>query len=38
MDPDLVRRNNRFGLALLGLVLLLFAGSIVIAVIYNAVS
>ena len=38
MDPELARRNNRLGLALLGLVVVLFAGSIVIAIIYNAVS
>jgi len=38
MDPDSARKNVRLGLALLGLALLLFAGSILVAVIYNAVS
>ena len=38
MDPDTARKNVRLGLGLLALVLILFAGSIVIAVIYNAAS
>jgi hypothetical protein len=38
MDPETARKNVRLGLALLALVLILFAGSIVIAVIYNAAS
>jgi hypothetical protein len=38
MNPEIARKNVRLGLALLGLALLLFAGSIVVAVIYNAVS
>jgi hypothetical protein len=38
MDPETARRNVRLGLALLGLSLLLFAGSILIAEIYNVVS
>ena len=38
MDPETARKNVRLGLALLALALILFAGSIVIAVIYNAVS
>jgi hypothetical protein len=38
MDPETARKNVRLGLALLALVLILFAGSILIAVIYNAVS
>jgi hypothetical protein len=38
MDPELSRRNNLFGLALLGLALILFAGSIVVALVYNALA
>jgi hypothetical protein len=38
MDPRLARKNVRLGLALFGLALLLFAGSIVIAEIYNVAS
>jgi uncharacterized membrane protein len=38
MDPETARKNVRLGLALLGLALLLFAGSILIAEIYNVVS
>jgi hypothetical protein len=38
MDPETARKNVRLGLALLGLALVLFAGSILIAVIYNAAS
>jgi hypothetical protein len=38
MDPETARKNARLGLALLALVLILFAGSILIAVIYNAAS
>jgi hypothetical protein len=38
MDPELSRRNMRLGFVLLGVVLVLFAGSIVVAVIYNALS
>jgi hypothetical protein len=38
MDPETARKNVRLGLGLLALVLILFAGSILIAVIYNAVS
>jgi hypothetical protein len=38
MDPETARKNVRLGLALLALALILFAGSILIAVIYNAVS
>jgi len=34
MDPELARKNVRFGLALFGLFLLLFAGSIGIALLY----
>ena len=38
MDPELSRRNVRLGLVLLALVLVLFGGSIVVAVIYNAIA
>jgi hypothetical protein len=38
MDPELSRRNMRLGLVLLAVVLVLFAGSVVVAVIYNALS
>ena len=36
--PELARKNLRWGLALLGLALVLFAGSIIVALIYNAAS
>jgi hypothetical protein len=36
VDPELARRNVRLGLALFAIVLVLFAGSIVVAEIYNA--
>jgi hypothetical protein len=38
MDPGTARKNVRLGLALLALVLILFAGSILIAEIYNVAS
>jgi len=38
MDPETARKNVRLGLALLALVLILFAGSIIIAEIYNVAS
>ena len=38
MDPETARKNVRLGLALLAFVLILFGGSILIAVIYNAAS
>ena len=38
MDPETARKNVRLGLALLAVAFVLFAGSILIAVIYNAVS
>jgi hypothetical protein len=38
MDPETARKNVRLGLALFGLALLLVAGSILIAEIYNVVS
>jgi hypothetical protein len=36
MDPEIARKNVRWGLALFGFALLLFAGSIGVAEIYNA--
>jgi hypothetical protein len=38
MEPELARKNVKLGLALFGLALFLFAGSILIAEIYNVVS
>ena len=38
MDPELARKNLLLGLVLLAIALVLFAGSIVIAVLYNALS
>ena len=38
MDPELARKNIRLALALLALVLLLFAGSIAVAEVYNALA
>jgi hypothetical protein len=38
MDPELARRNMRLGLLLLGIALVLAAGSVAIAVIYDAVA
>jgi hypothetical protein len=38
MDPELARKNVRLGLILFGIALLLAAGSVVVAVIYNAAS
>jgi hypothetical protein len=35
MDPDLARKNFRLGLLLLALVLVLFAGSLVVAIAYR---
>lgn len=35
MNPELARRNVRLGLALLAIVLVLFAGSIAVAEVYN---
>jgi hypothetical protein len=34
LDPDLARRNNRLGLALFGLFLLLFVGTILVGLLY----
>ena len=36
MDPELARKNIRLGLILLALVLVLFAGSVAVAELYNA--
>jgi hypothetical protein len=38
MDPELSRKNIRLGLLLLGLALVLLAGSVAIAVIYDALA
>jgi hypothetical protein len=38
MDPGLARRNMRLGLLLFGIALVLAAGSVAIAVIYDAVA
>jgi hypothetical protein len=38
MDPELARKNVRLGLVLFAVAVALFAGSIVVAVLYNAVS
>ncbi len=38
MDRELARRNLRLGIVLFTLVLLIFAGSIAIAEIYNALA
>jgi hypothetical protein len=38
MDPELARKNVRLGLLLLGIALVLLAGSVVVAVIYDAVA
>ena len=37
MEPELARKNLRLGLLLLGIALVLLAGSVAIAVIYDAV-
>ena len=36
MDPELARKNNLFGWALFGLFLLLFVGTIGVALVYLA--
>jgi hypothetical protein len=36
MEPELARKNLRLGLALFAVALVLFAGSIAVAEIYNA--
>jgi hypothetical protein len=35
VDPELARQNNRLGLLLLALVLVLFAGSLIVAIAYR---
>ena len=37
MDPELSRKNLKLGLILLGIALILLAGSVAVAVIYDAV-
>lgn len=36
IDPELTRKNNRLGLLLLALVLVLFVGSLVVAIVYRS--
>ena len=36
MEPELARRNTRLGLLLYGLIVVLFAGSIVVALVWDA--
>jgi hypothetical protein len=36
LDPELARKNMRLGLLLLGVALLLLIGSVVVAVVYDA--
>jgi hypothetical protein len=38
LDPELSRQNIRFGLVLLAVILVLFVGSVIVAIIYNALS
>jgi hypothetical protein len=38
MEPELARKNVRLGLLLLGIALILLAGSVAIAVIYDALA
>ena len=38
MDPELSRKNMRLGLLLLAIALVLFAGSVAIAIIYDSVA
>jgi hypothetical protein len=38
MDPELNRKNIRLGLLLLGIVLVLLAGSVAVAVLYDALA
>ncbi len=35
MNPELARKNLRLGLALLAIAIVLFAGSIIVAEVYN---
>jgi hypothetical protein len=38
VDPELSRKNMRLGLLLLGIALVLLAGSVAIAIIYDSVA
>jgi hypothetical protein len=38
VDPELARKNMRLGLLLLGVALLLLIGSVLVAVIYDALA
>jgi hypothetical protein len=38
VDPELARKNMRLGLLLLGISLVLLAGSVAVALIYDAVA
>jgi hypothetical protein len=38
VEPELTRQNLRLGLVLLAVMLVLFVGSVIVAVIYNALS
>ena len=38
MDPELAQKNMRLGLLLLGVALLLLVGSVVVAVVYDALA
>jgi hypothetical protein len=38
IDPELARKNMRLGLLLLGVALLLLVGSVLVAVIYDALA
>ena len=38
MDPEVARKNVRWGIALLALALLLFAGSVAVAELYTALA
>jgi hypothetical protein len=38
VEPELTRQNLRLGLVLLAVMLILFFGSVIVAVIYNALS
>ena len=38
MEPELARKNRRLGLLLLGIALLLLIGSVLVAVIYDALA
>ena len=38
MEPELARKNMRLGLLLLGIALVLLAGSVAVAVIYDALA